>query len=93
MQRPYILKVLFYLLVKYIVFFLVLGFFGDRYKTIILDKAKDSEMIVASAQYLLEILFASFLLMLILFVPLYLLFKLKRAFYILPAFFALVIAE
>jgi hypothetical protein len=92
-KRPSVLKVLSYLFIKYLTFFLILGFFGDRYKTIILNKPKDSAIVIASAQYLLEILFASFLLMLILFVPLYLLFKLKRTFYVLPAFIALVIAE
>jgi hypothetical protein len=76
------------------VFFIVLAFLDNRYKTIVLDNAKNADDILhGSFEYFLEILFAMFLLILILFIPVYLLFKLNNITYILLAFFAIVIIE
>jgi len=92
-QRPSFLRTLSFLIVKYILFFIVLGFLDDRYKDIVFNRTKGSDVVLAGVEYFLEILFTTFLLTLVLFVPFYLLFKLKKTLYILPAFLVLVVAE
>jgi hypothetical protein len=93
-KRPSLLKVLFYLCSKYLVFFTVLAFLDNRFKTIVLGNNKNADDIaLGSFEYFIEILFSTFLFIVILFIPIYLLLKLRSITYILPAFIAIVVVE
>jgi hypothetical protein len=93
-QRPSFLKIMFYLFIKYIMFFIVLGFMNNRFKTIVIDKAiNNHEMLVLTFYYFIEVLFTTILLVILLIVPLYFLFKLNNPIYCLLAFFLVIILE
>ena len=93
-HRPSFANIIFYLFIKYIVFFIVLAFLDDRFKTIVLDNSKDVDDIwINSFFYFFEVLFATFLFILIHIIPLYLILKLRKALYLLPLLFFWVIIE
>lgn len=83
---------IYYLLVKYIVFFFILAFIGDRFKNAVINNAETSlEMFKLTLGYALYILFAVFFLMLFFFGPLYYILKIKKGGYflfLLTTFFA-----
>lgn len=94
MRRPPFLNVLLFLFVKYMIFFMVLALLDSRFKTIVLDNSHDVDGVwINSFFYLIEVLWAIFLLILILIIPLYILLKLKNTTYLLISFFAWVIIE
>jgi hypothetical protein len=93
-RKPSYSKMLFYLFTKYIVFFIVLGFMDSRFKTIVLDKTiNNHQVLTGTFFYAIEILFAVILLVILMILPLYLLFKLNNLIYMLLAFFLLIIFE
>src|SRR5476651_188868 len=93
-QKPSFLRILLYLFTKYLTFFIVLGFFGHRYKTFVMGNTKSSDdIVIALFEYFLVILFTTVLLTMILFVPFYLLFKVKRMIYSFLTFMVVIIAE
>lgn len=72
----------FYLLVKYYVFFLILAFVSDRFKTFVMENAGTSvEAIKLSLWYLLYITLANVFLTLIFCVPIYYILKARRLAY------------
>ena len=88
------LKVLLYLVTKYIIFFIILAFLDDRFKTIVLNNSKDNDEVwINSFFYSVEVLWAIFFLTLILIIPLYFLLKVKQIAYLLLAFFAWILIE
>lgn len=71
-----------YLVVKYIAFFFVLAFIGNRFKNAVIDNAETStELIKLSLGYVLYILFYIFFLILFFSVPLYFILKIKNKVY------------
>jgi hypothetical protein len=93
-RRPSFLNVLLYLFTKYIVVFIILAFLNNRFKNIVIDNSKDTDDIwINSFFYLVEVLWATFLLILILIIPLYLLLRIKETAYLLISFFAWTLIE
>jgi|ERR1700744_728141 len=91
---PSFLKVLLYLVTKYTVFFIILAFLDDRFKTIVLNNSKDADDVwINSFFYSVEVLLAVFLFTLILIIPLHFLLKIKEIVYLLLAFFAWILIE
>ena len=79
------LNSIFYLLVKYTVFFFILAFIGDRFKNAVINNAETSiEMIKLTVGYILYILIYEIFLVLLFCVPLYYILKIERWIYFLP---------
>jgi hypothetical protein len=92
--RPSLLKIGFYLFVKYLVFFTVLGFMDRRFKSLIIDNATTKHgVFINIIYYYIEVLFATFMHILIMIIPVYFLFKLNNLIYIVLAFFVVMIYE
>jgi hypothetical protein len=84
----------FYLFTKYLVFFIILAFLDNRFKNIVLDNSKDiHDVLIGSFAYSVEVLFAMFLFIFLLFIPIYLILKLNTVIYILMSFLIIVIIE
>lgn len=68
-----------YLFVKYIIFFVILAFIGNRFKEIVIDHAQtSSELIKLSLGYVLYILFYITVMVLIFCAPLYYILLIKN---------------
>ncbi len=78
-MKPSFFKVFLCLLLKYIVFFSILSFVGDRFKSIVLKNSQNgNEILLNSAYYLLYVVNFTMILALSLAYPLYLIFKITR---------------
>lgn len=92
--RPSLLKIGGYLFAKYLVFFTVLGFMDSRFKSLIIDNATTKHgVFINTIGYYIEVLFATFMHILIMIIPVYFLFKLNDLIYIILAFFVVLIYE
>ncbi|GAC1303152.1 MAG: hypothetical protein NVSMB24_08720 [Mucilaginibacter sp.] len=92
--RPSLSKIAFYLFTKYLVFYTVLGFMGSRFKTLIMNNATTTYGAFLNAiGYLIEVLFATLVLIVLMIIPVYYLFKLNNLMYIILAFFVVVVYE
>jgi len=68
-----------YLLIKYIVFFLILAFIGDRFKHVVIDNAEtSSEIFKLTISYVVYILIFTIPMVLVFGFPLYYILKLKK---------------
>ncbi|PRA90189.1 hypothetical protein CQ046_23370, partial [Chryseobacterium sp. MYb7] len=73
-----------YLLVKYFVFFFILAFVGDRFKSIVLDNAEtSSEIFKLTLNYILYVAIYAIPLILIFGFPIYYILKIKKGIYFL----------
>ncbi len=68
-----------YLLIKYIIFFLILAFIGDRFKHVVIDNAEtSSEMFKLTLGYIVYILIFAIPMILVFGFPLYYILKIKK---------------
>ncbi|AZB33429.1 hypothetical protein EG351_07250 [Chryseobacterium bernardetii] len=71
-----------YLIIKYIIFFSVLAFIGDRFKNIVLNNAETStEMFKLTLNYILYVLIYMIPLILVFIFPLYFTLKIKKEYF------------
>lgn len=83
-----------YLLVKYFVFFFILAFVGDRFKSIVLDNAEtSSEIFKLTLNYILYVAIYAIPLILIFGFPLYYILKIKKGIYFLLCIILFFIVE
>lgn len=83
-----------YLVVKYIAFFFVLAFIGNRFKNAVIDNAETStELMKLSLGYVLYILFYMFFLVMLFSVPLYFILKIRNKVYLALSMIAFFFAE
>lgn len=83
-----------YLIIKYIIFFSVLAFIGDRFKNIVLNNAETStEMFKLTLNYILYVLIYMIPLILVFIFPLYFTLKIKKGIFFLLSIVLLFIAE
>lgn len=83
-----------YLLVKYFVFFFVIAFVGDRFKSIVLDNAEtSSEIFKNTLNYILYVAIYAIPLILIFGFPLYYILKIKNGVYFLLSILLFFIME
>jgi hypothetical protein len=88
MLKPKFSNVLLFLAVKYIVFFVVLAFIGDRFKSLVVKNSENTrELISNTGYYSLYILLYTFVGVVVFSLPLYFTFKVKS-----PVYFILLIA-
>lgn len=88
------LNILLCLLTKYVVFFILLAFIDNRFKTLVIDTAQDGQGIfINSIQYILHVLIFSFVLSLIFSAPLYYSFKTNNIIYFLLIIIGYLVAE
>ncbi len=93
-SRPSLLKISFYLFTKYLVFFIVLGFLDSRFKTLIIENATTKyELFSNIIGYLIEVLFATVIMIIVLIIPVYFLFKINKTIYIILTFLILIVYE
>lgn len=94
LKPPSILRLCFYLLSKYLVFFLLLGLLNKRYKSIVTDKsANAADVLSGTIYYGIEVLFTITILVILLIGPLILLFRIKNKGYFFLAFGLILILE
>lgn len=71
-----------YLLVKYFIFFFILAFVGDRFKSIVLDNAETaSEIFKLTLNYILYVAIYAIPLILVFGFPLYYILKIRKGLY------------
>ncbi|MDV3897437.1 hypothetical protein CMU05_07605 [Elizabethkingia anophelis] len=71
-----------YLLVKYFIFFFILAFVGDRFKSIVLDNAETtSEIFKLTLNYILYVAIYAIPLILVFSFPLYYILKIRKGLY------------
>ena len=93
-RTPSFLKIILYIFTKYMVFFIIYAFLDHRFKIVVLDKTNDvDELMILSFYYFVELIFASVIFTIILFLPIYLVFKLNTMTQILFAFLGVIILE
>ena len=93
-RKPSKLNVFLYLYIKYIILCVILAFLDNRFKNIVLDNSNGtSEILESSAGYILYCLFAILAIIVFLFIPMYLIFKLKNRALFLAAFIAIIVFE
>lgn len=93
-KQPGFIRILFYIIIKYLVFFIVLAFMGNRFNDLVLVRSGTGEQIlVNSMYYLIEVLFAILIFTLILLYPYHLLFKISKIALLLAALLALNVIE
>jgi hypothetical protein len=82
MWKPRFINILLYFLVKYIVFFAIVAFTDNRFKSIVIDNSVNNrEFFFNTIFYIIYVLAFSFFPTAIFSVPVYLIFKVKNAFY------------
>lgn len=83
-----------FLLIKYCVFFFILAFIGDRFRTTVLNNADTSlEMFKLTLGYILYVFLYSVFLIALFCAPLYFILKIKKGGYFLLAVIVLLVAE
>ena len=88
MLKPKFLNVLLFLVVKYIVFFVVLAFIGDRFKSLVIKNSDNTrELISNTGYYSVYILFYTLVAVIVFSLPIYFTFKVKN-----PIYFILLIS-
>lgn len=94
MRRINFLNSILFLLIKYGIFFFVLGFIDDRYKTIVLNNSEStSELAKLTLGYILYILIFMTPFIAFLCVPFYLILRIKHPTYFLILLFVFLITE
>lgn len=79
-MRPTFLKILLYLLVKYLVFFSIIGIIGGRFNSIVIKNSENgNQLFENSFYYVVYVLVFSALMMLIFSTPIYFVFKIQKA--------------
>ncbi|MEN9638544.1 MAG: hypothetical protein RLZZ262_412 [Bacteroidota bacterium] len=80
---------LWYLIIKYTVFFIYLAFLGNRFKNIVINNAQTSaELMRLSFGYVLQVFLFMLLLVLIFSIPFYFIMRLKSKIYLVLAMIA-----
>jgi len=88
MLKPKFLNILLFLFVKYVVFFVILAFIGDRFKSLVIKNSDNTrELISNTGYYSLYILFYTLIGMIVFALPIYFTFRVKS-----PIFFVLLIS-
>ncbi len=84
MLKTNLINIFLYLIIKYIFFFFLLAFIGDRFKNIVLDNAgTSSEVSKLTLNYILFASIYTIPLILVLILPLYFIFKINKGIYFL----------
>ncbi|GEN73473.1 hypothetical protein CLA01_35450 [Chryseobacterium lathyri] len=84
MLKTNLISTFLYLIIKYIFFFFLLAFIGDRFKNIVLDNAgTSSEVSKLTLNYILFVSIYTIPLILVLILPLYFIFKINKGIYFL----------
>jgi hypothetical protein len=94
MLKPKFSNILIFLLIKYMVFFFVLAFIGDRFKLIVINNSENrQELFSNTGYYLLFVLFFTVVIGLILCSPIYFTLKVKNPIYFLLLISAILVVE
>jgi hypothetical protein len=93
MLRPKFVNILFYLFVKYFLFFLILGLTENRFKSLVIGNSESiQETFLNFLNYFVYVLIFILVLVLIFCAPFYFVLKIKKVFYFIPLL-ALVVAS
>ena len=94
MLKPKFLNVLLFLVVKYIVFFIVLAFIGDRFKSLVIKNSDNTrELISNTGYYSVYILFYTLVAVMVFSLPFYFTFKVKNPIYFILLISAILVVE
>jgi len=84
MKKPLFIKVLFYLVIRYAIFFVILAFRDDRFKKLVINNSTNTqELFTNSFSYFLYLLVYILLVIAIFSVPIFFTLKIKKAGYFL----------
>jgi hypothetical protein len=94
MWKPKFFNIIFYFLIKYIIFFAILAFIGNRFKSIVIDSSDNkSELLSNFLYYSLYPTIIVGLFTLVLSIALFLLMKMSRGLYFLLMYLLLLTVE
>lgn len=94
MFKPKFLNVLLFWVIKYIVFFVVLAFIGDRFKSLVIKNSNNTrELIANTGYYSLYILFYTLIPVIVFSIPFYFTLKVKNPIYFVLLISAILVVE
>lgn len=94
-QKPGLKSLIYYCVTKYLFFFFILAFINDRFKTLVIDAAAESDhgVFYYFIGYVLYVLFGTIGPAFILLIFMGLLFEIRDVKFFIPAFFAVLVIE